>query len=222
MRVFTPLGHVRAGVLHCAASDDDFSPFTLPTDVFLDFPLGSRVLDLGCGPGVQLAEVNARGCRAMGADVSLCALRRARLAGLRVIAARAEALPFRDRSFDGVLCKVVVPYTEEAEAVAEIARILRPGGCAILALHGAGYYLRYLLHGPSWRHRLYAARTFANTWVYVLARVRLPGFVGDTLYQSRQRLERYRRAYGLALRNDPPSRRFMGFPVFIYHTLERR
>src|SRR4029453_1131975 len=96
-------------VRHCVparSAPDDWTAFALPVEIFLDFPPGSRVLDVGCGPGVQLAELTRRGCRATGADVSAIALNRARSGGLRVIAAKAEALPLRDGSVDGVLCKV--------------------------------------------------------------------------------------------------------------------
>jgi hypothetical protein len=59
------------------------------------------------------------------------------------------------------------------------------------------------------------------TWLYVLFGVRLPGFLGDTLYQSRPRLRGYNRRAGLRLIEDTPARTFLGLPVFLYQTVKR-
>jgi hypothetical protein len=40
---------------------------------------------------------------------------------------------------------VVIPYTDEQRAIAEIGRVLAPRGVAVLYLHGPRYSLRYLL-----------------------------------------------------------------------------
>jgi hypothetical protein len=131
-------------------------------------------------------------------------------------------MPFRGQAFDGVVCKVVVPYTDEARVLVEIARLLKPAGAARVCCHGAGYYLRYLLcHTSDWKFRIYGLRSLVNTWVYALLGKRLPGFVGDTLYQSRRRLRNYYRACHLRLVEEHPSPTFLGFPVFIYHVVEK-
>ncbi len=110
---------------------------------------------------------------------------RGRAAGYAVSRAKAEALPFRDGTLDGLVCKVVIPYTDEARAIAEVARVLRPGAVAHVSYHGLGYYLRYLFMDKNWKRRVYAARVLVNTAVYAITGRRLPGFLGDTLYQSR-------------------------------------
>jgi len=122
---------------------------------------------------------------------------------------------------DGVVCKVVMPYTDEARVMGEMGRVLKPGGRAIVCYHGAGYYLRYLLEGPSWKRRLYGLRTLVNTWAYALTGRRLPGLAGDTLYQSRRRLARYYRAGGIVLVADSPARDYLTYPVFVYHLVVR-
>ena len=115
-----------------------------------------------------------------------------------------------------------MPYTDEARVLGEIARLLKPAGTARVCCHGAGYYLRYLLcHTSDWKFRIYGLRSLVNTWVYALLGRRLPGFVGDTLYQSRRRLGNYYRACHLRLVEEHPSPTFMGFPVFIYHVVEK-
>ena len=182
---------------------------------------GGTVLDLGCGSGEQLTRLRGAGCRAIGLELSAEAARACRTMGHPVIIARAENLPFRTNSCQGVLSKVVIPYTDERLAIEEIGRVLAPGGVAVLYFHGVGYSLRYLLKPDIWKRCLYAARTIANTIVYRLLGNRLPGFLGDTLYQSESRLHRYYRSSGLTFDSAIPSRRFLGLPVFIGHVVRK-
>lgn len=188
---------------------------------FAAYPTGARVLDLGFGAGEQMQRLLTTGCRAIGIESHPVLAARARSRGLAVCRGVAEALPFPSTSFDGVICKVVVPYTDERLAVREIARVLRPGGIARVSYHGVGYFLRYLLTDPWWKLRVYGARTIANTCVYAMSGRRLPGFWGDTLYQSERRLRRYYQSSRLELIDAPRSVRFLNTPVFIYHVLRR-
>jgi SAM-dependent methyltransferase len=188
---------------------------------FTNYPPGARVLDVGFGWGQQLRELIDRGCQGVGIETDPTLVGRGGTAGLPVCQAVAEQLPFRTGIFDGVICKVVVPYTREAVAVEEIARVLRPGGIAHVSYHGAGYYLRYILNERNWKRRVYGARVLVNTWVYAVSGHRLPGFWGDTLYQSERRLRAHYRRAGLEVVRRHPSGRFLGLPVFIYHTLRR-
>jgi hypothetical protein len=116
---------------------------------------------------------------------------------------------------------VVLPYTDERRAIEEIARVLTKKGVALLYVHGLGYSLRYLLRPDSWKHSVYAARTIVNTVVYRLSGRRLPGFLGDTIFQSDRTLRRYYRSAGLTLLSTIPSGRFFGQPVFIGHVLRK-
>jgi SAM-dependent methyltransferase len=188
---------------------------------FASFPPGSRVLDVGFGPGEEMRAVLRRGCKVVGIEYDHALAAEGRAGGLLVCRAAAEHLPFPSRTFDGVMCKVVIPYTNEAQAVSEIARVLRPGGVAHIAYHGLGYSLRYLLTDPNWKLRVYGARTIVNTHVYRLTGRRLPGFWGDTVYQAAGALRRYYRRAGLQLIDAHPSRHFAAAPVFIYHTVRR-
>lgn len=189
---------------------------------FTDYRPGMRILDVGFGTGEQMRRLRAVGCSSIGLDLDPALVSRGKQSGLQVCRAQAELLPFRSAAFDGVICKVVIPYTDEARAVHEIARVLRTGGTARLSYHGSGYFLRYLLADPNWKVRVYGLRTLANTAVYALTGKRLSGFWGDTLYQSERRLRRYYAAAGLDLIERHPSPRFAGAPVFIYHVLRRR
>lgn len=188
-------------------------------DGFVD---GERVLDVGFGHGEQMQRLVAVGCRALGIECNLQLARDARRAGFPVCCATAERLPFITESMDGVVCKVVLPYTDEAKALAEIARVLRQGGIAGVSYHGLGYSLRYLFTDRSWKRRLYAARVIVNTIVYRALGRRLPGFWGDTIYESARRLRQYYQQAGLELVDEHPSPTFAGAPVFIYHRVRKR
>jgi SAM-dependent methyltransferase len=94
---------------------------------------GMRALDVGCGPGALAAALADRlGTEQVSAAdpsepfVEAC---RARLPGVAVVVAGAEALPFADRAFDAALSQLVVNFMRDAEAgVREMARVTRPGG----------------------------------------------------------------------------------------------
>ena len=188
---------------------------------FSDFSPATCVVDVGCGRGAQLEQVVARGCRAIGVDLDDEALAACAKQGLAVVRARAEALPFRTGSLGGLICKVALPYTDEARALVEFARVLAPHGSAFVCSHGPGYYLRYLVGSPLWKERFYGLRAIINTWLYAVLGWRLPGFLGDTVYQTRGRLARAYRRLELRLVEDTRSPSFMGLPVFIYQKLER-
>lgn len=97
---------------------------------------GALALDVACGPGHLTLALARRGCRAASVDLAPETLRVAlrRLAALPgagrgLACARAGALPFRDRSFDLCLCRSAFHHlTDPAAALAEMARVTRPGG----------------------------------------------------------------------------------------------
>lgn len=204
------------------ASSRDWSAYVATEYVFTAFPPGARILDIGFGSGRQMRVAESGGARTFGVEYSASLAAAAGARGLRVCRGSAEQLPIASASADGVICKVVILLTDEAKSIAEIARVMRPGAVAYVSYHGVGYSLRYVLEGHHWKRRLYGARTIVNTAVYRLTGRRLPGFLGDTLFQTTARLKRYYRQAGLDLVTEHPAPRFAGAPVFIYHTLRKR
>ncbi len=110
---------------------------------------GRRILDAGCGSGPLSAALLARGAAVTGFDVSaaMVELARQRLgdgADLRV-ADLAAPLPFADAEFDDVVSSLVLHYLEDwAVPLAELRRVLKPGGRLIVSVnHPAAYAIGY-------------------------------------------------------------------------------
>jgi SAM-dependent methyltransferase len=103
-----------------------------------------EILDAGCGTGGTMARLAARG-RVTGFDVSETALGYSRARGLRRLAqASITALPFRAGAFDLVVSLDVVhslPRERHVPILREFARVLRPGGHALVRM-GAYDFLR--------------------------------------------------------------------------------
>jgi phosphatidylethanolamine/phosphatidyl-N-methylethanolamine N-methyltransferase len=106
---------------------------------------GGRVLEVGVGTGLAL-PLYGPGVEVTGIDFSeeMLAKAEAKVAGLglsRVAALRqmdARALDFPDAAFDGVAAMHILSVVPEPERVmAEIARVLKPGGIVVVTNHFA-------------------------------------------------------------------------------------
>jgi SAM-dependent methyltransferase len=92
---------------------------------------GTRLLDVACGPGHLAAAAAARGAMPVGLDAAagMIAVARARYAEIEFQQGDAERFPFGDASFDAVVAGFVVNHLPRPErALAEFARVVRPGG----------------------------------------------------------------------------------------------
>jgi len=112
---------------------------------FSKFPVGphDRVLDVGCGAGRHAFEAYRRGARVVAADLDIGELtlvsgmfaamsaegEACPPAGAAALTADATRLPFPDEAFDKVIAAEILEHVpDDGQAMAEIARVLRPGG----------------------------------------------------------------------------------------------
>ena len=101
-------------------------------------PEHRRVLDVGCGAGQTLiASRLPAATLAVGVDPSLPAvtLGRSLDARLRLVCGAGESLPFASDHFVFVYSRVALPYMRIDRALAEMSRVIRPGGTLWLTLH---------------------------------------------------------------------------------------
>jgi SAM-dependent methyltransferase len=101
---------------------------------------GARLLDVGAAFGFALLEARDAGWEATGLEISRAAAARAgHAAPGRVVVADAQRAPFASESFDAVtLWDVLEHLSDPHAAVAEIARLLRPGGVLVLTTGDVG------------------------------------------------------------------------------------
>ncbi len=114
-----------------------FSALDLARRVGGALPGAGKVLEVACGTGISTDHL----WRALGPDTEIVATdlndamlayakeKRGALAGVRYERADAQALPFGDETFDAVVCQFgIMFFPDKAGAMAEFARVLRPGG----------------------------------------------------------------------------------------------
>lgn len=117
-------GHIREHVMRC-------------------LPPGGDLLDLGCGTGLFMAHYLSNGGTAVGLDLSYAMVHAARFQnGLEhVVAGTADRLPFKDESFDAVSSILAFSYVPDPAAMlAEVSRVLRPGGRVAICTLGRNLF----------------------------------------------------------------------------------
>jgi len=142
------------------------------------------VLDAGCGDGINLVGLRrildelGIPFRLIAIDLHRTRVARARVGGRaeqRIAVASVTALPFSPGAFDIVLCNHVIEHIPEAPRAAdEIARVLRPGGLAIVGVPNEGCALAWLRN-----HVLQRSILRSTDHVNFFTSRRLSGLLGD-------------------------------------------
>jgi SAM-dependent methyltransferase len=154
-----------------AGADPEYEEQILPL-ARLHLRSSDRVLDIGTGEGQVARAAVAAGARLVaGCDLSASQLREAgrRGGGPRYVRAEADQLPFAGESFDAVVACLVFEHLDDADAaIAEIARVLQPGGRFVFFLNhpllqtpGSGWIDDQILDPPEqyWRIGPYLEET---------------------------------------------------------------
>ena len=106
-------------------------------DVLLKGVSGKEVLDVGCGEGSLLRMLRDKGNRVFGIDASDTGRKSCLAKGIdcAVIDISSEEFPFKDGSFDVVLCLETLEHLENPHhCVWEIKRVLKEGGLFIVSI----------------------------------------------------------------------------------------
>ena len=123
----------------------------LPRLVDFNAYRGKKMLEIGCGAGVDLVRFARAGAIVTGVDLSQTSIDLARQniaqnglqADLRIM--NAEALQFADNSFDVVYAHGVLQYTADSDRmISEIHRVLKPGGEAVLMVYNRNSWLNVM------------------------------------------------------------------------------
>ncbi len=154
-----------------------------------------RVLDLGCGAGRDMAWLEGHGARVVGADLSagMLAIAKGEATG-PLVQMDMRQLPFKNNCFNGVWCMASMLHIPRAEAsgvLAEVRRVLLPGGALLLGLQegegeqweanpygeGERFFARYspqeaaelLTQAGFAVQSVYSSVTSPRQWVHLLA-----------------------------------------------------
>jgi SAM-dependent methyltransferase len=193
---------------------------------------GAGTLDLGCGEGRLSRLLAGRGHRVVGVDAAPTMVRYAatHAQAAPAVGGDAAALPFRDETFDLVVAYMCLHDIDAMpDAVAEAARVLRPGGHLCVAIphpvNSAGGFESRDGDAPFVIARSYLDPA-PNEWVSDRGEVRL------TFHSEHRPIETYSLAIERAsllieaireirgpdedVKNDPALRRWQRIPLFLH------
>jgi len=140
---------------------------------------GQRLLDVGCGTGVDLQKLFARygnGVNLYGVDPSEDMLKQvpegfAKNKNVHLDRATALELPYSSSYFDFVTCSLVLHHLQEADqqkALQEMRRVLKPGGVVLIKDWGRprnvfGRFIAWL-----WHNHAYVSKSASKDWLMAL------------------------------------------------------
>lgn len=118
---------------------------------YTPFIPAGRLLEIGCGSGVQLAELARRGWIVTGLDADPNAVRQAAGKGFDVMTGTLDAANFADASFDVIAMIHVIEHVTNLHALmVECRRVLKPGGRLVIVTPNAASWGARCF-GPDWR-----------------------------------------------------------------------
>lgn len=93
------------------------------------------LIDIGCGPGTWLETWRAYAHEVCGIEPHAANLEAASFApGIRIVPGVADALPFENGTVDLAIAMDVLEHVDDAKALAEVVRVLKPGGLLLASV----------------------------------------------------------------------------------------
>ena len=177
-----------------------------------------RLLDTGCGDGFVATLLRRRVREVVGVDVEPSSAWEDG-PGLTFSVANAEALPFADAAFDVVYSKDSLHHMDSPErAVAEYARVLRPGGTALIVEANRYNPLFYPHMTLALGHEHFTRERFRNLVLEVFSAPRFGAFEAHYVPQL-ERFPKVQNAIEESVERFAPVRRFLSYNFAVAETL---
>ncbi len=178
----------------------------------------SRVLDIGCGSGQEMLPFVAKGALGFGMDVNPDAGKIGRemfeqkklSERVNFLVASGTHIPFSEKSFEVLICRVALMYMNHQLALAEMSRVMRPESILILKYHSPYYYFRKFVDGLRYRYfnsAVHASRVICAGFIYQLTGKQFFGRLtaGGEIFQTRRTIRRALHNVGLKCRSEMPD-----------------
>ena len=113
-----------------------------------------RVLENGCGVGMYVGKMTTLGANVIGLEYDFDRAREAHVNSERIVNAAGEYLPLPSGTFDLILSHEVIEHVQDdRSAIAEMVRVLKVGGRAVIFCPNRGYPVE--THGIYWKGKYY-------------------------------------------------------------------
>jgi ubiquinone/menaquinone biosynthesis C-methylase UbiE len=191
----------------------------------LEFTADSVFLDLGCGAGpalVKACELPTSPRFLVGIDIDRSSLMAANaFLGMHrrrclLVQADLAALPIKTEAVSHLCSRLSLPYVDQHASMAELGRVLKPGGNAFLQLHAPGFYVQLLYDElSSWKRIVCNSFCLFNGFLFSLLGIQLriprPRGVYQELYQTHSGMRRVLKRHGIAVLWSESDRLFRIF-----------
>lgn len=175
------------------------------------------VLDIGCGAGQEMLPFIVGGAKGFGLDVAAEVGQVGRKkygesgygSSVNFLRSSGDSLPFKDESFDVLICRGAIMFMKSADALSEFARVMKKGGVLFLMIQAPAYYWWKFRKGFSdfnVMSSVHAGRVLLNGGVYGLTgkQVRNKLMAGGEIYLTREGVKRRIEPLGLRIAGEMP------------------
>lgn len=193
-------GDVQKSIVEDLISGDAEGPLRV-IERFMSLSSESRILDLGSGVGSFVVAARRHGLNVFGiepdrigqgAKITSIEIARKRTADPVFVSAIGEALPFPDKCFDAVVMNQVIEHvSDQANVIAEAARVVRPGGVVYVACPN---YLRF--YEPHYKILWLPLMPKSLGGIYLQLRGRSLAMLNQLTYTTNGRLRKLFRVLG--------------------------